>query len=270
MANVDNANASQDQIHSADHKADPKPSSSSGASVQEYQDFEATTAVLDTNELLHMIIAEVPLKYRPSIRGVSTIWQAAVTKVGYTLEPSVYQPPNLRVPTASTMNFQNFLTPQFQFPLGRKRFNQAGLPDLPMVSSDAIFDTNPVFPEEEDFGHGRSSTDSRYQEFLVEYGTGPSVGRPHDGSRGYYRRYTPAVSEIVGIEQQFITNPPLTQVFMSARHGELAAILRVHEGIRLGDLVGYAKRMLPNRPNPRISWSFGREGNEKLTGGYYR
>jgi hypothetical protein len=139
-----------------------------------------------------------------------------------------------------------------------------------MVSSDAIFDISPVFPEEEDFGHGRSSTDSRHREFLVEYGTGPSVGRPHGGSRGYYRRYTPAVSEIVGIEQQFITNPPLTQVFMSARHGELAAILRVHEGIRLGDLVGYAKRMLPNRPNPRISWSLGREGNEKLTGGYYR
>lgn len=49
--------------------------------------FEAATAVLDTNELLHLIIAEVPHEYRTSLRRISKAWQAAVEKLGHALEP---------------------------------------------------------------------------------------------------------------------------------------------------------------------------------------
>lgn len=50
----------------------------------------AMDAVMQTNELLHLIIAEVPLEYRTSIRRVSKTWQAAVAKIGYTLQPVAY------------------------------------------------------------------------------------------------------------------------------------------------------------------------------------
>ena len=54
-----------------------------GAEVQGY---EAATAVLDTNELLHLIIAEVPRQYRTKLRSVSKNWKAAVEKIGYTFD----------------------------------------------------------------------------------------------------------------------------------------------------------------------------------------
>lgn len=44
-------------------------------------------AVLDTNELLHLIIAEVPHEYRTSLRRVSKNWQTAVEKIGHVLDP---------------------------------------------------------------------------------------------------------------------------------------------------------------------------------------
>jgi hypothetical protein len=48
---------------------------------------EATTAALDTNELLHLIIAEVPREYRTQLRRVSRAWKAAVEKFGHVIEP---------------------------------------------------------------------------------------------------------------------------------------------------------------------------------------
>jgi hypothetical protein len=73
MASLKKTDDSQDHTLSTSLTVDNEPSLSSSASVQKHQSFEATTAVLDTNELLHMIIAEVPLEYRPAIRVVSTI-----------------------------------------------------------------------------------------------------------------------------------------------------------------------------------------------------
>ena len=49
--------------------------------------FEAATAALDTNELLHLIIAEVPREDRTSLRRVSKTWQAAIEKLGHALDP---------------------------------------------------------------------------------------------------------------------------------------------------------------------------------------
>jgi hypothetical protein len=45
--------------------------------------FEAATAALDTNELLHLIIAKVPRQYRTKLRSVSRNWKAAVEKLGH-------------------------------------------------------------------------------------------------------------------------------------------------------------------------------------------
>jgi hypothetical protein len=61
MASLAKTDVSQDHTLSTSLTVDNEASLSSSASVQKHQSFEATTAVLDTNELLHMIIAEVPL-----------------------------------------------------------------------------------------------------------------------------------------------------------------------------------------------------------------
>ena len=62
-------------------------SSSAITSARKRPSFEATTAALDTNELLHLIMAEVPRELRVSLRGVSKSWNIT----GYTIEPSCYK-----------------------------------------------------------------------------------------------------------------------------------------------------------------------------------
>lgn len=52
---------------------------------------EASSKVLLTNELLQMIITEVPRKDRTSLRRISKTWQGAVVEVGYALEPISYE-----------------------------------------------------------------------------------------------------------------------------------------------------------------------------------
>lgn len=255
MANVDNANASQDQIHSADHKADPKSSSSSSASVQEYQDFEATTAVLNTNELLHMIVAEVPLKHRASLLEVSRTWNAAAIKIGYTLQPSGYQPsPPSASPLSAGLIFAFPPLPVYS-PL--PDFSRKGFPGLPMYSSIVTIDINPAFPEEAPSSDGGS-----------ELAVTTFTINPSEEGREYYKGFAPYASEIVGHEDEFITNPPLTQVLMCARHfGEDAAILRVREGIRIRDLVRCQKKMLRTAQFPDVWWHFGKEGDGESPGG---
>jgi hypothetical protein len=53
--------------------------------------FEAATAVFDTNELLHLIVSAVPCEHRTSLRRVSKAWEAAVSKIGYTIRPIGYR-----------------------------------------------------------------------------------------------------------------------------------------------------------------------------------
>jgi hypothetical protein len=104
---------------------DEPPESSTPDGGSEKDDGEASeddlvgssSKVLQTNELLHMIISEVPLEERTSLRRISKQWQAAVVRLGYALEPinscedlaatrrngvPVYEPPRtpLKVNTA--------------------------------------------------------------------------------------------------------------------------------------------------------------------------
>jgi hypothetical protein len=85
MAGPDNASfphEHQDQSQQAN-----TDTTSSSIAHAEPQTFEATTAVLDTNELLHLIISAVPREYRTSLRRVSKNWQAAVLRIGHVFEP---------------------------------------------------------------------------------------------------------------------------------------------------------------------------------------
>jgi hypothetical protein len=88
MTSPDNASLSREQPHQS-QQANPDTSTLSTAHT-EPQIFEATTAVLDTNELLHLIISAIPREYRTSLRRVSKNWQAAVLKIGHVFEPFDY------------------------------------------------------------------------------------------------------------------------------------------------------------------------------------
>jgi hypothetical protein len=88
MAGPDNASfphEHQDQSQQAN-----TDTTSPSIAHAEPQTFEATTAVLDTNELLHLIISAVPREYRTSLHRVSKNWQAAVLKIGHVMEPFDY------------------------------------------------------------------------------------------------------------------------------------------------------------------------------------
>lgn len=54
--------------------------------------FQAATAVLETNKLLHLILSEVPRVNRISLCRVSKTWKTAVHKIGYVFEPVAYSP----------------------------------------------------------------------------------------------------------------------------------------------------------------------------------
>jgi hypothetical protein len=73
MASLNNANISNKQYEQSQQAAPPMT-------------FEAATAALDTSELLHLIIAEVPRENRTSLRSVSKNWQAAVLKLGHVID----------------------------------------------------------------------------------------------------------------------------------------------------------------------------------------
>jgi hypothetical protein len=250
MASLKKTDDSQDHTLSTSLTVDNESSLSSSASVQKHQSFESTTAVLDTNELLHMIIAEVLLEYRPAIRVVSTIWKAAVTKVGYTIETSGYR----------KIGYSD-------------SYDRA----IPMVSSTATIDVNPAFPKEDaEFFNNKSDYEMRSVFLRRRQGQPPKrkvafrrVGGRPGRAPEYYRARVPTDLETVGHEHEFIVNPPLTQVHMGvARVGLDPAILRVRGGIRVRDLVECSKKMLgiSTFSHLPVWWSFGRESSGDSSG----
>jgi len=179
-----------------------------------------------------------------------------VTKLGYTLGPSGHQP-SLPLVTAAITWAPFILTP-------RPNFLPRGFSGLPMYPSTATFDINPAFPEEPPPPPTRRLNFSYHRDLN---GVTTFAGVPSKEGREYYQRFVPFASEVVGHEQEFITSPPLTQVMMSVGpEGNGAAILRVHDGIRVGDLARCQKRMLPNAQFSNVWWHFGKESSGELSG----
>jgi hypothetical protein len=110
--------------------------STSGEDDQVEGSATAVDAVLQTYELLHLILAEVPLKHRTSIRRVSKTWQAAVVKIGYTLQPVAHNQWDVPLYSASKTlmaNDANLLITCYQ---GSNRIT--GLTTYGSISSHAI------------------------------------------------------------------------------------------------------------------------------------
>jgi len=256
MGNLDNANVSQDQTHPSNHQAAPESSLSSITSAKGQQGFEAATAVLDTNELLHMIIAEFPLKYRASLLGISKSWNAAITKIKYTLEPSSHQMGRYSLSHDTVMHVR---TPWLLYV-----DDTANFPGLPMLLPTAALEMHPQLPEEKEVSGPGFLNNALFPTSGIH---AMALGSPHTEVREYHQGCVPFASEVVGQEHQFISSPLLTEVMMTAGpHGDDPAILRVREGIRIGDLIRYQKKMLPNARYPNVWWNFGREGLATIGG----
>lgn len=202
-------NSSHDQ---ADYQASSEmsitPISSAQKQEQEqaFEDADAVVTVLGIPELLLLIIAEVPLDCRTSIRRVSKTWQAAVEKVGHTLDPVSY-------------GFFRYYDHKY-----------LRNPNLPLYPPEIELSPNLALG-----CHGtKTSLGLRLQhwsyalDFAYDWG---SPGRP-----GH-----------IGRDHEFTTNPPVTQLVLSAGQDDDARVanLRVPGGIEIGDLRHYLSKMVP-------------------------
>jgi hypothetical protein len=181
--------------------------------------------VLQTNELLQMIISEVPRKERTSLRHVSKIWQGAVEKVGYAFEPISYG-----------------------------TLIASGEHGLPMYGPPRT--TCKVNWEWRRTHKTRTSSRDAYCLWYSDSGDPQSVS-----------------ARLAGHELEFITDPPITQVVISAdEKNTRAAVLRVCGGIRIGDVAEYCEKVrATNRSrSAKVSFSISNEGVYKRVEVKYR
>jgi hypothetical protein len=204
MTSPDNASSSRKQ-QDRSQQANTDTSSSSTAHAGP-QTFEATTAVLDTNELLHLIVSAVPSEHRTALRRVSKNWQAAVLKIGHVFEPIDYD----------------------ECPYGddfARKFDYYGYG--PVYALENEFALHPML---------------RCRSHMHNDGIDPDYDWSHllDFVRDF------SLTELTAWRHEFITDPPLSQLMIHAGASEVevsvngqVATLRVREGIRFGDLLEY-------------------------------
>jgi hypothetical protein len=190
----------------ADHQTHPEPLSTSFISAQtdgRGQVFEATHAaetVLGIPELQFLIVAEVPLDCRTSIRRVSKTWEAAVNKVGHTLEPLGY---------GTITSFEGVDA------------DLLNLHCVPIYSATEESRRRVLKPNR------RAGLDNVYLDKIGGY-----FANSH-GIRqlALHLRYP---KELIKHKIEFMTDPPVTQVLICGAH---FSILRVSGGIRIRDLL---------------------------------
>jgi hypothetical protein len=188
--------------------ANPDTSSSSTAHV-EPQTFEATMAVLDTNELLHLIISAVPRENRTRLRKVSKNWQVAVLRIGHVFEPIYYD-----------WYLNDFSTKDGFYGLG----------PVYALENEALeneFAFHPVL-------RGSSRTHDCVE---PDYELSHHLDFVKDMS----------LAEITQRKHEFITDPPLSQAIIESGRfeggGAQVAVLRERGGIKIGDLLEYFSRL---------------------------
>ena len=205
MASLSNINFSDKPHDQSQQTAPDKPPTA----------LEAATAALDTNELLHLIIAEVPREDRTSIRRVSKAWQAAIEKLGHALDPvedrfdGFRQRPELPV---------CYLFGETMYERGKQLKCNESHPVIDCWTENVKFACVQSNCNCDDFSGMK--TDIFFDPDRVS-GTPESLER----------------------ENEFITDPPITQVHVTAkvidafdRNSRQRIALRMRGGIRVRDL----------------------------------
>jgi hypothetical protein len=189
---------------------------------------EATTAALDTNELLHLVIAEVPREYRAQLRRVSRAWKAAVEKLGHVIEP---------LEDNGYDNFRTYSDASF-YHLTQKRFVcDESNPTIRCQTEDTTFDC---------VDYHCSCGGYSYMRFDISFDP--------DGISGTRR----------GIEREdeFITNSPISQVHVAYDQNWLTrpVVVCVRGGIRVRHLREFFENMKPPDYSSRRIVRFGALG----------
>jgi hypothetical protein len=201
MAATDTTGFSQEQ-QDQNQNANPDTSSSPTAHV-EPQAFDAATTVLDTNELLHLIISAVPREHRTRLRRVSKNWQAAVLRIGHVFEPIYYD-----------------WCPWYQYDYALK---------------DGLYGLGPVYALADEFVNNpvlRCSSRT-FDGVEPDYELSHHLDFVKDLS----------LAELTGRKHEFIMDPPLSQAIIESGRfeggGAQVAVLRERGGIKIGDLLEY-------------------------------
>lgn len=157
---------------------------------------DAVSAALGITELLLLIVSAVPLHKQTSIRRVSKSCQAAIEKVGHTIDPVGY----------------GF----FRYYYHKYLRN----PNLPLYSPDLQLSHNQALR----YLSGNTTSVVRLHHWgcILDFAYDQGSTRPAHGGR----------------DNEFITNPPITQMVLCAGQDDdaLVANLRVPGGIKIGDL----------------------------------
>jgi hypothetical protein len=196
--------------------------------------FEAATAALDTNELLHLILAEVPRQYRTRLRGVSKNWKSAVEKIGHAFDP--LRPIEDRG--------SHTMMPKYGINVFGKRLvcNKTN-PAIACYTEDAFFDC-PGCGADEEYCNTCDEVESiRARVCFDQYNISKQEGEER--------------------ELEFITDPPITLVtvsvgmsrnWWSSKSDQQTSVLRVPGGIRVRDLKDCFAKMRPcDYPYSRVA-----------------
>lgn len=174
----------------------------------------AVSAVLGITELLLLIISAVPFGNRISLRRVSKTWHAAVSRVGYTLEPVDYggSTPQYSVESGGNIHAELKLNRSSAGLALRKipRFISRHHPSVPVKQASlGLYNAKKLYMHE--------------NEFITD----------------------PPITQVLICE-----NPNRMGVVASGFAG--VAILRVRGGIRVGDLLECLKKLDPNLTRTKL------------------
>jgi hypothetical protein len=203
----------------ADHQVNSKPSLTS-ITTAHHQEQEhtleagaAVSAVLGITELLLVIISAVPFGNRTSLRRVSKTWHAAVSRVGYTLEPVDYggSTPQYSVESGGNIHAELKLNRSSAGLLKKvPRFISRHHPSVPAKQADlGLYDAKKLYMHE--------------NEFITD----------------------PPITQVL------IRENPNRMGVVASGFAEVA-ILRVRGGIRVGDLLECLRKLDPNLTRSKL------------------
>lgn len=161
----------------------------------------AAIAILNTNELLYLIIKHVERGERPTLRRVSKAWDHVVTDVGYQLDPL-----HVDGPDGDGRIIGNFYTRPFHFyPLAqvpiKKRFFWHGAQEFLQAHTVFHMPSSVHWTTQETFADATGL--HCFYDIILTINSNALYG--HLLKQG-------------GVENQFITNPPLSNMTLRLWH----------------------------------------------------
>lgn len=187
------------------------------AAMQRKRDDTASSAVLETYELLELIITHLPPSVINAVRRVAKPWDELVQKSRAIRRHWVAQPTHFHTP------------PNYYFRSQLEHTN-AGINDkcgaFPIYADVRTLVVNPLFRGHEEDEEDEEDLDSDDEE-----------DKQDDGFKLMIDLATSTREEQLERRRQFLTNPPCTTIALNFQCQTVSVLLRVREGIKIEDLL---------------------------------